>query len=74
MHDFIRSDAFITGVHRFYRFTVPPEVDLWLFIVPDAAGKFIHQANPLVKIGVLYGITVIRGSIVANIRAKTICE
>ena len=41
-------------------------------MIPDAVDKFVDQADPLVEVSVLHGITVVRGSVVIDIRPEAV--
>ena len=51
---------------------MPFQVDFRLFVIADAIHKFIDQSDPLVKVGVLDGITVVGSSVVIDIGSETI--
>ena len=66
------ADTFIARIHTPDRLLVPSEVDLRLSVIPDAVDKFVDQADPLVEVSVLHGITVVRGSVVIDIRPEAV--
>ena len=65
-------DRFIAANHGLHGLAVPLQVDLGLFAGEDAVAELIHHADPLIKICILNGITVVGSSAVAVVGAEAV--
>ena len=74
LRDATGLDARVAAKHRLDRLAVPAEVDERLLSVADAVDEFVDEADPLVEVGVLHGVAVVRCAVVVYVRAKAVAS
>ncbi len=65
---------FVTAEHSLNSLLMPFEVDEGRLLFANTVDKFVDQADPLVEIGVLYRIAVVRSAIMIDVGSKTIAS
>ncbi len=69
-----RFDALVTCVHAVDGLTVPAEIDLRLFVIADAVDELVDQPDPLVEVGVLNRVAVVRRAVMIDIGPETVAD
>ena len=67
-----RRHALVAGVHARDGLAVPLEIDLGRLALADAIHEFVDQPHPLVEVGVLHRIAVVRSAVVVDVRTEAV--